>query len=183
MNQAAAQPPQSGVCPVCGSGLGGAPVCSNCGFNPVSIAAGDPTGGSGAPTRSLRSALVSILVVLLVGGAGFYVARYQRDLVRTIGSPIGLDHAIGTNYSPQECERRMTHYMKGLYAATAQPGGATEVAALQTQAGEEFGVGTKEWRTLLNLYTSHSGVAAIQGARKALKKAAPSISEFCSQEA
>jgi hypothetical protein len=77
----------------------------------------------------------------------------------------------------------MTHYLKGLFAATARPGGAGEVAALQSQAGDEFGVGTKEWRTLLNLYTSHSGVAAIQGTRKALKQVAPSISDFCSQEA
>jgi hypothetical protein len=154
---------------------------SNCGFNPLSIAAGAPAVPAAAPTaaRSLRFAVLSAVFVLLIGAAGFYVARYQRALIRAVGSSIGLNHAISTDYTPEECEHRMTQYLAGMFTATANPGGAGELAQVQTRAGEEFGIGSREWRTLLDVYARNSGIAAIEGAHKALKNAAPVVSEFC----
>lgn len=176
--------PAPGACPVCGTALGGAQACPNCGYNAVSIAAGGPSSvtSSSASGRSMRFAVLSSIFILLVGGAGYYVARYQRDVIRSVGAPIGLNHAIGTDYTPKKCTQRMTHYLTGLFGATEEPGGAAEVASLQTEAGEEFGVGTKEWRGLLDIYTSHAGIASINGRRKALKQSAPEIAVLCGSE-
>jgi hypothetical protein len=177
-------PTSGGGCPVCGTVMGGATSCPNCGYNPVSIAAGgSPAAPQQAAGRSFRFAILATAFILLVGIGGFYVARYQREALRSIGAPIGLQHAVGTNLSPKECEERINHFLRGLFTAVGEPNSATETAALQNQAAEEFGVSTKEWRGLLEIYTSHAGIASIDSPKKAMRKAAADVRELCGADA
>ena len=160
--------------------MGGATACANCGYNPVSIAAGGPAAST--PTaggRSFRFGILSTVFILLAGLGGFYVARYHREALRSIGAPIGLQHAVGTNLSPEECQDRINHYLSGLFTALGEPNSATQTAALQEEAGDEFGVSTKEWRGLLKIYTSHAGIASIEGPKKAMRRSAADVRELC----
>ena len=172
----------SDTCPICGHSIAGGGACSNCGYNPAAIASGGTS--IAAPgrrsTRSLRFVVVAVLVIGLSGGAGFWVARYKRDAIRSLGAGIGLNHAIGPDLSPAECEERMNHYLSGLFAATEGTSAATDVATVQNQASEEFGVGSKEWKGLLDVYTSYAGIAATESPRKALRKSAPEVERICS---
>jgi hypothetical protein len=180
-----ASPAPSGACPVCGTSLSGAQSCSNCGYNPTTIASGGPALAAPPPRRSsgsMRFVVFASLVILVAGAAGYYVARYKRDVVRSVGSGIGLNHAIGPDLSPEECKQRMNHYLSGLFAATEDTGNAGEIATLQNQASEEFGVGTKEWTGLLDVYTSYAGIASIEGAKKALRKSASEVAHICAAE-
>jgi hypothetical protein len=180
-----ASPATSGACPVCGSSPSGGQTCSNCGYNPTTIASGGPALAAPPPWRSsgsMRFVVFASLVIFVAGAAGYYVARHKREVVRSVGSGIGLNHAIGPDLSPEECKQRMNHYLSHLFAATEGTGNAADIATLQNQASEEFGVSTKEWTGLLDIYTSYAGIASIEGAKRALRKSASDVAQICAAE-